>query len=139
MANQLFRLNSVAVPDAYKPQHCSGVIHPVGLAYDLAGRPIGGQGKPWVRLSWDVISAAAWDYWATYVGTSALSVVLTDLVVPDFHNAAGTGGYTYHSVYSSAVMERIRPTSEPRVHSTGGQTDLHLLGGAEVIIRELEV
>lgn len=89
------------------------VSYPIARERTLVNTPAGQAGFPAARLSWpDGMSATAYAWWLGYTATS---VVLSNLVLPDpetstavVHNhGAGNVTYLHHKEWTSALLWKI--------------------------------
>lgn len=110
----LYRINTQVLPDDYKPTRCV-VLHPqpAGDVLNFNRRPGGVQGYITAILTWEDMPAAARTWFDNFLSSSAMSVVLTDIVLPDSHPSATTvtqGGldYTQHGEWTSAELWRVQ-------------------------------
>jgi hypothetical protein len=106
---RLIKINGT-VPPAYalRPFQSAGVQYPETDAIDLAGRPVGARGWPWITLTFDRISMAGLEWWESQVQDGYLSAVVTSLTLPD-RRAGPTRrveGYLYHRVFTRGILWR---------------------------------
>lgn len=119
-----FEINATAPPNGAKPVGRGYLFtYPEARGRNGQGSLIGAVGKPRLELSFDVLTAAGWNYYAAFTG-AALSVALTSV---QLWNPWKSGGAGWEVWVGGAVLHR--PTYE---EYSGG-----LFYGVSVLITDL--
>jgi hypothetical protein len=108
----LFKINNKAVPEWARPPRdgFSPVFYPrANGRRDLMGRPGGARGFGYMLLTWEVISARAFRYWAhDIVGDGFQFYEAFGIVVPDPERGQPVNtALQYHSSFRYGVIEKI--------------------------------
>lgn len=98
----LIRINSNTYPHA----HPTRIVYerPTTTVTNLLGRPGGLSGYPGVRLEWDHMRVAALQWWTSWISSSAASVVLTSVILPDERSSTTVLGRANHTTWTSGVL-----------------------------------
>jgi hypothetical protein len=104
---RLIRING-SIPPAYalRPFQSVGVQYPETEAVDMAGRPVGARGWPWITLRFERISMAGLAWWESLIPDGALSVPVVALTLPDRRGTRRVEGYLYHRTFVRGILWR---------------------------------
>lgn len=136
--NIIFKVNNVEVPAWARPPRdgFSPVFYPRSNGRrDLAGRPGGARGFGYIVLTWEVISAQAYRYWAhDLVGDYFQYYEAFGLTLPDpERGGAATSALAYHSTFRYGVIEKITLEETGKAQYIGTclstQRQMVLMGG----------
>jgi hypothetical protein len=104
---RLFKINGQPVPDyAIRPVQTVGVQYGDAGATDLAGRPVGARGWPYIILRWERMSLRGLQWWESFIDESFNSAPVIDLTLPDRRGDRRIEGYLYHKTFTRGVLWR---------------------------------
>lgn len=117
-----YRLGGLIIPAQYRPEFCTGVLHPQSDgSTNLFGGAVGARGGSTCTLWWEVCPPDVFAWWFSGEAMSAIIPrdslwgSVDEVVLPD---DSGIGdpvqNYPYHGRYDYAVVHKIEKIGQPR-------------------------